>query len=91
MTSLPIFGCRLGSGHTAVLALLVVLALTCYPNPLIAAQADNAAVLASDASSSTLFAAGWVNDIMGNRTRMIQIACVFVVVGALLLRQKYRE
>ena len=37
-----------------------------------------------------LLNANLVYEIMGNRTRMLQVGCVFVAIGIFLLRQKYR-
>jgi hypothetical protein len=37
-----------------------------------------------------LVVASFINDIMGNRTRMIQVGCIVLAIGFFVLRQQYR-
>jgi hypothetical protein len=71
-------------------ALVVLLVLLCLAIPVTRATAN------ADAESPVVHAPtggvvlGFFDDVMGNRTRMIQVGAVFVVVGILLLRMSYR-
>jgi hypothetical protein len=97
---------RTPSRHLMRVALLAVMCVAWQPTALAAGQAigkpDMFDVRCSmfDAKTSTiehrtsnfgfLCAGNFMNEILGNRTRMIQIGCVVVAIGVLLLRQQYR-
>jgi hypothetical protein len=71
------------SRRVALVAILVVLCLSVLVAPAAAAG-----------TSATAFAAAppvaWMDDILGNRARMIQIACVMGAIGIFFLTRSYR-
>jgi hypothetical protein len=70
---------RLTSGRAAVVALLVLLCLVLGAAPLSAAEPASGV-------AASLPLAFW-NDILGNRARMIQVACVVGAIGIFWLSQ----
>ena len=77
---------RLAHGRAALVALLVVLCFALFVAPVAAAGSEEAAVRAAPCPVVVAF----LNDILGNRARMIQVGCVFVAVGIFVLRMSYR-
>jgi hypothetical protein len=68
---------------------LLVLALCCVAAPAAAEAATvDAAALGSGAAGPVVV--GSFLDVMGDRTRMIQVTCVVVAVGVFLLSRSYR-
>jgi hypothetical protein len=74
----------------AVVLLLALCCLTAPPSAM-AATVDSGAPTASAVVLASVPVVGWVNEVMGNRTRMIQIACVVGVIGIFFLTRHYRN
>ena len=68
--------------RAALAALLVILCFLLAAPVLWAAEPTEAAVGAAPPLGMVV---GFVNDILGNRTRMIQVGLVFVAIGVFLL------
>jgi hypothetical protein len=90
MKKSPRFQLFPNSGHALFVALLVVLVFACSLAPLSAAplcdsKTDGVHAAASPALQGTVF-----QEIAGNRSRMIQVAAIFVVLGFFILSMKYR-
>jgi hypothetical protein len=96
---------RTPSKRNVCVAVLAVMCAAWQPNTLGAGQGISPAmsdvqcpmseVKTTDIGRGTsdiglLFAASFVNDILGNRTRMIQVGCIVLAIGVFVLRQKYR-
>jgi len=68
--------------RVALATLLVVLCLLLCAPPVSAAEANETTVAAAPPVGMVV---GFVNDVVGNRTRMIQVGLVFVAIGVFLL------
>jgi len=68
--------------RAALAALLVIVCFLLAAPPVPAAEANDTAI---GAMAPLGMALGFVNDILGNRTRMIQVGLVFVAIGVFLL------
>jgi hypothetical protein len=66
-----------------VLILLVLCCLAAPPTADAAAQGAGVMVASTTAVASIV-------DVMGNRTRMIQVTCVIVAIGVFVLTRSYR-
>ncbi|GEM_PF-4127412 len=66
--------------------LLAAAILTAFPGGVPCASAADHPVLAADAAAP-LFA-GFLQDVVGNRTRLIQVSFVFILVGIFILWKK---
>jgi hypothetical protein len=74
---------RFASSRAAFIAILVLLCLALSAAPVAAAGPGETAV-------SAAAPVAFINDIVGNRTRMIQIACVIGAIGIFFLTRSYR-
>ena len=68
--------------RAALAALLVIL---CFVLAVPAVSAGEATETAVGALAPVGIVVGFVNDVLGNRTRMIQVGLVFVAIGVFLL------
>ena len=75
-----------GAPRWLVCLLLAVVVLTALPGLLLAAPIADHPVLAADAAAP-LFA-GLLQDVVGNRTRLIQVSFVFILIGIFILWKK---
>jgi hypothetical protein len=83
-----IFSYRPPGGRATIVALLVMLCLFAPIGPAAAAANDGATVGTAPAGGLVL---GFISDIMGNRARMIQIACVVGAIGIFFLTRSFRS
>jgi hypothetical protein len=75
-------------GRTAFVAVLVVLCFLLNLTPAVAAGTGEVSAGSGPAASVTL---AFISDIMGSRTRMIQIACVVGAIGIFFLTRSLRN
>ena len=68
--------------------LLAVLVLACLPCPIAAAAVEVDPSVATPALGHVIFADFFSK--MGDRTRMIQVGCIFVAIGIFVLTRSYR-
>jgi len=76
------------SGQIVLVALLVVLCFACHPGNLAAAPIHEATLVA--AAPCGVLVGSFLDEMAGNRTRMIQVGCAFVAIGVFLLTRSYR-
>jgi len=68
--------------RAALVALLAILCFVLAATPVSAAETCETTV---GAAAPATIVVGFVNDVLGNRTRMIQVGLVFVAIGVFLL------
>jgi hypothetical protein len=66
----------------------MLLCLTVAPTSAAAAPIQDAQIVSAAPAPGVVV--GFFNDIIGNRTRMIQVACVIVAIGVFVLTRSYR-
>ncbi|HYV39743.1 MAG TPA: hypothetical protein VE988_28905 [Gemmataceae bacterium] len=88
MIRTPFFRPRWPRGHEALVALLVLLCLVCAQPSAFSASTNDSCV--AGAAPTGVVLADFVGEVMGNRTRMIQIACILVAIGVFILTRSIK-
>ena len=78
---------RLPSGRAILIALLVVLILAFSLTPAAAASVNETAAISAPAN---IVVADFLGETVGNRTRMIQLACILGAIGIFILTRTIR-